>query len=265
MEAEKSLKAQKEGAAEASRKTMEMVRGTEGFARLTPRQQKIIRQSFYIQSRASRISPEQIKEKERAKDLSDKSWSLLTRKPYIERTPEEMRVIEEGVRAFDRVSSNAHYQPSVLHIRDWYCHVAIQNLEREQGLYAATPERPPAEFFDAEYRQYTSAADLRIFLENFGFPSVLFAKYIHDQAVDHTCLVLGHNSHGDIIVWEKEDAQRPYQTATLDEVFTRYAGDAYSWGFRALRNAETSPPTQAAHFTIVSGDTGWDDDLVSGS
>lgn len=51
----------------------------------------------------------------------------------------------------------------------------------------------------------------------------------------HSCLILGHDNNGKIVVWEKRGVSGPYNITSLEEVYNRYKKyDGVHWGIRKL-------------------------------
>lgn len=133
------------------------------------------------------------------------------------------------------------YKLSKEHIRNWNCFGSIVNLEQEAGLDLIRPETPEG-FFIADYQKVENLEELKKLLKDKGFPLVL---HISDTPkggsahMYHSCLILGHDDGGKIVIWEKNGMGGSYQITTLEKVYKKYEnyGGIY-WGVRKLHVAQ---------------------------
>lgn len=179
---------------------------TEGWPKLTPIQQKIIRGSLLISRRVFR-------------GMGDtKFLSLDDLKPP--------------------------FDTSQGHIASEYCHTAIMALE--QGKLVTKPDaeeklRIDEHFFDSAdidlSHQPNKYNHLESAIQDFGFPCVVQPgvnpKFIRPAAV-HSFLTLGNGSDEHIYCWDKQGSGMPYRIRTLREEYDQY--NQYDhWGIRKLR------------------------------
>lgn len=120
----------------------------------------------------------------------------------------------------------------------WNCHGAIASLEggrkpsQELSLY-------PGEFFDAEYYQLATYAELEEMVIEFGLPCVLHISTLsnfrsHTYPLLHSALVLGYDRFGQLITWEKQGYKKPFRICTLENTYFGYPKNLF-WGVRRLR------------------------------
>jgi hypothetical protein len=81
-------------------------------------------------------------------------------------------------------------------------------------------------------------------VESIPYPCVLHLatdpKDTEDRNYLHSCLVLGPDETGDIIVWEKEGYEYPYQLTSLSHLYACYTDERYKCfgGVRSLRTRD---------------------------
>ncbi len=186
-----------------------LLESTEGFPRLTAKQQQIIRTSLLLQARAERdMHPEH----------KNDPWYYDWFKAKAEFKP--------------------GYQECFHHIQEWYCHAAIASLENG-SLQGARPQPHPKEFFDAEYFEFKCEYDLERMINYFGFPTVVHinskpANFVGEESQYHSFLALGYGPDKSILVWEKNGFSFPYRVVNLEVVYEEYQSFRY-WGLRKLR------------------------------
>lgn len=194
---------------EKYRRDLASLEQTEGFGKLTPRQQQIIRVSLYLQARAERdMHPEH----------KNDPWYYDWFKSISEFKP--------------------GYQECLHHIQEWYCHAAIASLE-SGSLQGMHPQPHPKKFFDAEYFEFKCEYDLERMINYFGFPTVVHinskpANFVGEESQYHSFLALGYGPTKSILVWEKNGFNFPYRVVNLEEVYEEYQSFRY-WGLRKLR------------------------------
>lgn len=179
-------------------KDMEMAMTTEGFSRLTEKQQHIIKLSLYMQARAGR-------EIERWKLGNDRTY--ISSYDYVsERNchsaifsleKENMRELSEDAKA-DTNFFKAEYNTVA----------TIDELKRRIEEFG----------FPCVLHIGRSSSD-------------------DAQAKEHSSLVLGHDNAGNIVLWEKEsyEAIHPYQITHLNNIYDTYGNIRY-YGLRKLRS-----------------------------
>ncbi len=210
--------------------SMSKIENLDGYNKLSDYQQRLIKASLYIQERAERgtdypskfaiVSPQEYAETE------------VTR-IHTEDHLEYMHKFNSGPDPKDR-----KYRLSQNAIANWYCHAAIAGLEYEKGL-SITPAEVPENFFKTDYHLVASIQNVEKIIENTGFPCVI--HIMHHEPVNynesynafHSCLALGLNEEGKVMIWEKKGNQLPFRVVTLDEVYTKY-GTYNLWGARPL-------------------------------
>lgn len=193
---------------ERIKRDLAILEATEGFARLTPRQQQIIRTSLFLQARA---------ERDMHPNHKNDPW-------YYD--------------WFKRSSHVPEYQESLSHVKHWYCHAAIASLESGQLSGDIPPEHPDS-FFNAAYFVIHDIQELKQAISFFDFPTVVHVNSDSDNLIGevsqyHSFLVLGYDQEKNIVVWEKEGFSYPYRITTLKQVYVEYNNFRY-WGVRKLR------------------------------
>lgn len=193
---------------EKLRSDLAVLEATEGYSKLTPRQQQIIRVSLCIQARA---------ERDMHPNHKNDPW-------YYD--------------WFKAEKFLPRYKKSLEHIQKWYCHASVAALETGD-LSPSRPPNCPKEFFDAAYFEIHQESELKKVLEFFDYPSVVhigceLGKERGEMTKQHTFLALGPNQKGDIIIWEKTKVRLPYRVTTLSQVYEDYS-DSHCWGVRKLR------------------------------
>ncbi len=185
----------------------------EGFPKLSGQQQRMIRASLYIQDRADR----------------DHTY-------------------------------NGEYPTASRHIKDEFCHSAAFSLENEIPLGRETDEAFGQGYFSKEARDratllagvkflmFPTVPEVNELVEQTGFPALVVvgevqqydaAKRTSISEHTHTCVALGKDSEGTIIVWEKRGYHLPYHLCPLNEVYARYA-KSEEWGVRAFGRKTTA-------------------------
>lgn len=217
-------------------KNITILESTEGFGKLTPKQQQIIKQSLYIQQRAERGG--------------DRASNELIISPKTHASVKEVEILHEKQllhlqKAYGRPDlfdpEKRKYKLSQNHIAEWYCHAAINNLEHEKGLQEK-PEPLSENFFEAQYTEPDDIQQLQSRIHEQGYPCVVHVLVSSDSLTEtnarHSFLVLG-NHEGKTIVWDKKSQQLSYRLTTLEEVCKQYKVDDYSWGIRELKKPQT--------------------------
>lgn len=180
---------------------------TDGWQKLTPMQQQIIKASFSITQRA-----------------------------YRERKPATFISLDE-VKPPNVASQN--------HIASEYCHTAVAALERGKLVtdpYAEEQLRLGEHFFDSKDYDLTGKINKRQHLRNgllkFGFPCVVLPGVdpnIIQPAAVHSFLALGKGQDDQVYCWDKAGLGMPYRVRTLNEEYAQY--DQFDhWGIRKLRD-----------------------------
>jgi len=210
----------------------ETLEQTEGFEALTKRQQRIIEQSLYIQQRA-----------ERGTDVAS-AWAIVSpERGYVtNKTQIHTQETLERMHKFGSPDpSTRKYVESQNTIANGYCHSSILNLELEKGWDTA-PLKIPEGFFKAEYFTVSTYKELKNAVIEEKMPVVLHINDYADSFNEgmgtiHSCLILGKDKEGNLLVWEKEGDGLPYKISRLESVYEAYKTREY-WGLRKLRSKE---------------------------
>lgn len=210
---------------------LETLQNTEGWKRLTDRQQRIIKQSLYIQARAERTTDPASKAAVHLfKDDNGLSSSRIDDQELLKWER------DKGYYLFD--PNTRKYQLSQNIIGNWNCHYALANLEQEKGL-DFKPKKLPSSFFNTHYFKIDSVIDIEKMIDIHGYPcvvhSVIKTKNFTNRDSYHTFLALGRDGNQNIIAWEKHGYGYPYKITTLKNIFNEGRKDCL-WGVRALRH-----------------------------
>lgn len=190
---------------------------TEGWERLTEKQQNMLRASFRIQSRAYRGTDEA-------------SFSRISHQ-------KEMQTIEEE--SFNVPAENI-YRLSQNAVSRIFCHLAVALVEKERlpdrdliekyffNERDSLPIKEWKEYFSVEWKEIVHIYDL---IKDNTFPSVLYFDKCEESEIQnkehtrsyaiHSCVAMGEEG-GDILVWEKVSRRFPFQLAKLQTVLERY-------------------------------------------
>lgn len=180
-------------------KNMEVVEATEGFSYLTEKQQRIIKQSLYLQVRAERGRKEwQPGETRKYKNTEDYVDNRNCHSAVFFLEKENLQEISENARD-DSDFFKAEY-------------VVVKEINA----------------LKKQIEEFGFPCVLHIGNSPSQDPS----------GKAHSSLVLGHNKEGEIILWEKEsyDILHPYQVTTLDQIYRTYGDICSYYGLRKLRN-----------------------------
>jgi len=219
-----------------SEEDRKILKSTEGFSQLTPKQQTLINQSLYLQARAERG----VDEATATAIVSPKTHATKVTEILPQQYLQEMYEMYKGEGYNPPNPADSKYIRSQEHIANWYCHASIANLEEERGLSVEAIEIPE-EFFKTKYEAIRNYSDLKETVESCGFPCVLHIasepdKYNRDNWTHkHSCLILGHDRKGDFVVWEKMGFKLPYRIVALKDVYEQYKNE-YFWGVRKLKS-----------------------------
>lgn len=142
---------------------------------------------------------------------------------------------DSGVRK-NRHSNNLVY--------NYYCHVAVYNLE--QGATTAYPlPKLPDDFFEGSYEQYQDIDAFKYKLEEVDFPSVVHVSANSEGTADrsvqhHSFVVLGHTKNGEILFWDKSGKgdSYPFRVDKIEKIFETYPIDEYYLSVRPLKIKE---------------------------
>lgn len=198
------------------------LRELEGFNKLSPKQQQMIRLSLYVQQRAVRGTD--IGSQENLGVSAETGDVFIT---FPRNTDEDGEPIENK------------YIFSQKHIYNWYCHATVTGLENEspdkkifyetdvpdllhQTGYGIKSEKDVSDFID-------------IALQATEMPAVLHV--LGDRIpVLHSAVILGKNSSGIFILWEKKGVSIPYQLTTLEQIYNDYSSHNQEWLVRPFNS-----------------------------
>jgi hypothetical protein len=195
----------------------ERLEQTEGWERLTEKQQNMLRASFRIQSRAYRGTDEA-------------SFSRISH--------------QKGIRAIEEESPNVPaenmYRFSQNVVSRMFCHLAVTLVEKERlpdrdliekyffNERDSLPIKEWKEYFSVEWKKIAHIYDL---IKDNTFPLVLyFDKYEESEIQNkehirsyatHSCIAMGEEN-GDILIWEKVSRRFPFQLTKLQTILERY-------------------------------------------
>lgn len=211
---------------------MSVLRQTEGWSKLTERQQQIIKVSLYIQQRAERGTDWASKQAIVSPETHATNVVTIKHKGDLRLTREDGSTV--GV-------EKRKYEQSQNRIVDWNCHAAVASLEG-WDLSDDMPSKIDNDFFKAEYQEANNKEELENQISNFDFPCVVHVnlepnnqdKYV----ARHSFLVLGRDNEDTLVVWDKQGYRYPYRVTTLDKVYQEYKDDRF-WGIRKLRSGDS--------------------------
>lgn len=210
-----------------------LLESLDGFLKLTPKQQRLIKLSLYVQNRAVR---------------ADQGVQISTEmKKYFGIEMDEV-IAEKELYTAHKLSGGP--DPDLIsnkssrdHVANWYCHLAAYVLEAGD-LNLADSDIIPDDFFETDYSCVNDYHEIEEMITVHGFPCLIHignpdADYF-EKAVDriaHTCLALGKDSNGQVIIWEKVNEGLPYRLITLKDVYDFYSENNfnYKWGVRSLK------------------------------
>lgn len=212
-----------------------LIEQTEGFAKLSERQQKLIRVSLYTQQRAERLSDpasEQAVQSERQGYYMGNESTRILEEVHLE------HMHEQDPDFYPDPSTRA-YKRSQNHVANWYCHPSVYALETE-CVPGEMPSKVPEGFFEAEYEINESVLELESRIEEAGLPCVVHISenpknFNEGWHTKHTLLALGKDAEGTMLCWEKEGNTYPFRVVSLKEVYDFYntISPKY-WGVRKL-------------------------------
>ena len=160
--------------------------------------------------------------------LTEKQKSIIKQSLYLQVRAERGRKEWEP-------GELRHYKNSEDRIDSTNCHSAVLSLEKEDLQELSKNKKSYPSFFEAEYFPIETIDELKKQIEKFGFPCVLHIRRNSSSDEMHSSLVLGYDTQGKIVLWEKKgyEMKNPYQVITLDEIYSNYGNKYY--GLRKLR------------------------------
>ncbi|MCA9354571.1 MAG: hypothetical protein KC877_03575 [Candidatus Kaiserbacteria bacterium] len=215
------------------------IQQTEGFGKLSDRQQKLIRASIYTQQRAERLndpaSEQAVQSERQGYYMGDESTKVLEE--------EHLQQMHEQEPDFYLDPDSRAYKRSQNYVANWYCHPSIYALETED-ISGDTPNEVPEGFFEAEYKINESLSELEERIQKVGIPCIIHISTESKNSnwsfsTKHSLLVLGRDPEGKMLCWEKEGNMYPFRITPLEEVFNYYNKTwPMHWGVRKLETKE---------------------------
>lgn len=195
----------------------------DGFKKLTPKQQQMIKLSLYIQQRAVRGTDGGSHDNLGTSDETGDVFISFPREFDENRNPVENK-----------------YRTSQKHIYDWYCHAVVTGLEHETVDKNIFYKTDIPKLLDKTGYEITSEADVRDFIEialdDIEMPAVLHILGNTYVSVLHSAVILGKNDAGEFILWEKKGVSIPYKLTTLKQIFQDYSSHTQEWLVRPFNH-----------------------------
>ncbi len=196
-----------------------------GFHRLSQDQQRYLRSTLYIQQRAER-GTDPISSS-RVQDVPEKFASRFADKKYI---------AHSDLSSTSDSSEVKRYLASQLKIMSDYCHKAVIQLEEY-----AVEKLPSSESLWCEVGPTTTYSDLEELVATLSAAhSFPFVIEVWDGSSGsgvrtpvHSSVLLGRNSEGKLMTWEKAGFHLPFQLVPLDQVYDIYK-EFDAWRMRPL-------------------------------
>ncbi|MFA7194037.1 MAG: hypothetical protein WC087_03925 [Candidatus Paceibacterota bacterium] len=172
------------------KETIELLESLDGYAKLSEKQKQIIRTFLYLEDRSN------------------------------------------------REDANVDYQKSLAHKDAWYCHAAVVSVELERvvdelAIYPENIHRAienetkfDSHFMKADYIDSDKTQqEVEDFIEEVGFPCTVVFSWFDGLEFDmlaHSCIALGKDETGRLIVWEKKNAREACRVINFGEVYDFY-------------------------------------------
>jgi|GEM_PF-2812859 len=188
-------------------KDFEMLESLEGFCKLSPKQKQVIKMSLYLEDRISRSEPRKYKTSHtsRADAFCHGAVFLLENGMTTEQSIEEMDA--QGM-------SNSEITTTI-------------ETSFAQGNY-----------IDNEIPDRKEVSN---FIEKTGFPCVVIISFRNkpdEKILLHSCVALGKNKDGEIMIWEKVGRNSAYRLIRLKDLFQDYGPKNHLWGTRKIEVEE---------------------------
>ena len=191
-----------------------------------------------------RLELEQVERRERSNELEKlEGFSKLSR--------EQQRLLRLSLYLEDRTNrtfalEEENYDRSIEIKDDWDCFASAFYLENNLSI----PEKDPirkhstnlesliSEFIEgvATVPKDATLEQVEDEIKKIGFPcvAVIGTSSGTETGFDpmHVCIALGKDSHGRVMVWEKENSGRPYALLSLDVVYKKFRKYAVVWNLR---------------------------------
>lgn len=180
-----------------------------GFQKLNERQQRYIKDSFYAEQRARRLTNPDSMDDYSASDLHMDFWYCHAAAAAVEEA-----VVGQRVEPYDGSFFEGNYIP-----------LSKEHPEKDVEDLIVSAGFPCVVLMSMEAEHE---------------PNLPIDELENDQV--HSFLALGRNEAGEIMIWEKQGLASPYRLVPLQEVFKDYSAPfdytAYFWAARPLRSAE---------------------------
>lgn len=145
-----------------------------------------------------------------------------------------------------------------------YCHTTIAALENPEAMTLEDMRVIPPDYYEATsgYEYLEDYKKVEAFVESAGFPCVVLLAAEDPTKLDptieppmhvmrHSCVALGRDASGEIIIWEKQNISRPYRLIPLRQVYDEYklhnkpdpnieGRPRLMWGTRPLKTGKKS-------------------------
>jgi hypothetical protein len=210
------------------KRDIELLASTEGWSKLSQKQQEYLKTSLYVSRRAMR------ERGDRNQQRYESNFRGLG----------ETGLLQRG--QIPKNSAPSGYDNSQDRIASWNCAHSIFVLEND-GVETLPTPKVDSDFSNSEYHLCPSQSDLELRIDGMGFPCIVHlseaidnSKYDEDEMV-HSFLVLGKNNEK-YICWEKVRPGLPYKVRGLNEIFELNRDYRY-WGVRELRSLSGKKPT----------------------
>lgn len=183
----------------------------EGFQKLNERQQRYIKNSFYVDQRARRLENLDSMDDYKASDHHMDFWYCHA----------AAAAVEEAVAG----PRTAPYDGSFF-----------------EGNYVALPKHRPRQHVE-NLIDKAGFPCVVLMSQNETYEHGLSVEELEDDQI-HSFLALGRNEAGEIMIWEKQGLASPYRLVPLQKVFEDYDYSPpfdysrYFWAARPLRSAE---------------------------
>jgi hypothetical protein len=197
-----------------------------GFSRLSPKQRSFILNSLYIQQRADRgTDPASLSRIH--KRLENESFA--PNGTYI--TGPSPQFIDPELK-----ESAGRYYSSQQFIMNEYCHKTVNQLE---GY--GDGETAARSWYDAgPLESYEEVKEFVALVEKSDSPPLVIEIWYDEPNPNksgsypyHTTLLLGQDSQGEFVVWEKSGFNMPFQLTSLEQIYNSYS-KCRGWRMRPL-------------------------------
>lgn len=228
-------------------KSVNQLKETDGWPKLSSIQQKMIKTSLLISNRAFRETDPASADAigtEFGKDLRPMIYEEHELKSQFRLNPKNHNLF---LRGYKHKPENRKYRESQNTIAKLNCHRAVRSLE-VNNFSNLDPEKEDLSYFETNDTTIANSMEgsetgneIGEKIKEVGYPCV-FISY-KDNLVkqpEHSFLVLGPNKKGEIICWDKVDWGRPFRVTTLSKLleenyYQPHKYSKYTFGVRKLR------------------------------